>query len=187
MAFLPVALFALFLSAQTALANNRIALLEPARAPSGFDGVCARLPWACAPGRAGRVSGTKAMLSTALSVNLFVNAKVREISDQRQYGQPDHWDLPTQRGGDCEDFALLKKRELIKRGIAPDNLLIATVLQPNREAHAVLVLRTGGGDFVLDNLTNKIKRWDETGYFFLRIQDAGSVSNWRFVMAGGGS
>ncbi len=154
-------------------------------APLGFDGVCDRYAWACARSAAARVTGAEAKLRLADRVNRAVNGQVREIADERQYRQREYWALPTARGGDCEDFALLKKRELIRAGIAPDNLRIATVLDRRRQAHAVLVLKTSAGDYVLDNLTTKLKPWDKTGYSFLRRQDPRSASGWALVMKGG--
>ncbi len=154
-------------------------------APLGARGLCQRYDWACARSAEGRVTGAKAQLALANRVNRAVNRSVREITDQRQYSRREHWALPTRRGGDCEDFALLKKRELIRLGIAPDRLLIATVLDRRRQAHAVLVLRTASGDMVLDNLTSRIKPWDRTGYSFLRMQDPNAASGWALVMKGG--
>ncbi|SPH18747.1 hypothetical protein DEA8626_02290 [Defluviimonas aquaemixtae] len=124
-------------------------------------------------------------MTLARDVNRAVNRKVREVSDLRQYGNDDVWALPTAKGGDCEDFALLKKKELIQRGVAPQNLLIATVLDRRGGPHAVLVLRTSHGDFVLDNLDSRILSWRQTGYTFLRMQDPSNPRRWNAVFSGG--
>ncbi len=87
--------------------------------------------------------------------------------------------------GDCEDYALYKKRELIRLGIPPEQLLIAAVLDKQRRIHAVLVVRTGSQDLVLDNLTSRIVPWNRTGYTFLRLQDPDQPSRWVAVYAGG--
>lgn len=154
-------------------------------APQGARGLCARYAWACA-GRTGYAAmGAEQKLALANSINRAVNRQVREITDTRQYRRPEYWALPTARGGDCEDFALLKKRELMARGVPGDKLLIATVLDRKRRSHAVLVLRTARGDYVLDNLTSRIKPWQQTGYSFLRMQDPRSPDRWIAVLAGG--
>ncbi len=163
------------------------AFLVAARAvapPTGFAGVCDRYSWACAASPRASVASA-AHLSVAEKVNRSVNRRVREISDQRQYGRTDLWALPTAKGGDCEDFALLKKRELIARGVPPDRLLIATALTARREPHAVLILRTATGDVVLDNLTDRIRPWRDTGYSFLRMQDPAAPGRWQLLLAGG--
>lgn len=162
-----------FLVAQTA-----------AKPPSGFKGLCAKYDWVCS------ATGTRAALtpehmSLAQTVNRQVNRQVREIEDLRQYGKEEYWALPSARGGDCEDLVLLKKKMLVERGVPSEALLIATVLDRKLNSHAVLVLRTKGGDLVLDNLTNKIKPWKKTGYTFLKLQNPMSLNRWDAVLAGG--
>lgn len=155
-------------------------------APLGFDGICQRYAWACATrSSASREMGTDELMALAARVNGSVNARVRQVSDSRQYRRDEVWALPTAQGGDCEDFALLKKRELIRLGVPPDRLLIATALTRKRAAHAVLVLRTSSGDMVLDNRTSRIKPWQSTGLSFLRIQNYQAPHRWRMVLAGG--
>lgn len=154
-------------------------------APAGFVGVCERYFWACDKGAVTSKASAGRTFALAQRVNRAVNRQVREIADERQYNRQEYWALPTAYGGDCEDFALLKKRELIRHGIAAEDLLIATVLDRQRRAHAVLVLRTTQGDFVLDNLTNRILHWSDTGYSFLRMQDPRAPERWIAVFAGG--
>lgn len=154
------------------------------KAPMGFNGVCQRYDWACAADRQSGVAN-RAILRLAARINSRINRRVRSISDRRQYNQPEVWALPTRRGGDCEDFALLKKRELIAAGVSPNMLLMATVLDRRRNSHAVLVLRTDEGDFVLDNLTNQIHHWQDTGYTFLKLQNPSRPANWDAIFAGG--
>ncbi|MEM8579796.1 MAG: transglutaminase-like cysteine peptidase [Pseudomonadota bacterium] len=159
--------------------------LKETRAPMASQALCKRHYWACSRSTAGSVTDEADMIAHARQVNRLVNTQFHQISDQAQYRQIDHWALPTSRGGDCEDFALLKKQMLIKKGVAPERLSIATVLDRKREPHAVLVLRTSQGDLVLDNLNNRLLRWDRTGYSFLKAQDASSRTGWRLVMKGG--
>jgi len=155
-----------------------------ANAPAGATHLCTTYDWACA--RTGRqMLIGEAALETARAINLRANRSVRSISDMDQYRVAERWALPTARGGDCEDFAIYKKAALIKAGFPPDQLLIATVLDRQRQSHAVLVLRTGTQDLVLDNLTNRIVTWDRTGYTFLRLQDPRQPSRWVSVLAGG--
>ena len=150
--------------------------------PSGALALCETHDWACAAGGSPLSQG---QTDLAGRISRSVNRRVREISDQAQYGRSEHWALPTARGGDCEDFALLKKRELIARGLPANRLLIASVFDRRRNSHAVLVLRTDRGDLVLDNLTDRIVGWRETGYTFLRIQSPSDPRRWMAVLAGG--
>jgi predicted transglutaminase-like cysteine proteinase len=160
--------------------------IQPKRtvvAPNGFAGVCERYSWACAGGTSGADGG--ALLKLARQVNSTVNTVVTQAEDRVQYRTDELWRLPTDRGGDCEDFALLKKHELILRGVPAGRLLIATVLDHDRQPHAVLVVRADEGDYVLDNLTDRVIRWDRTGYSFIRMQDPQAPSRWAAVFAGG--
>ena len=118
-------------------------------------------------------------------VNAQANRTIRPITDLQQYRLEERWALPTARGGDCEDYALYKKRALIQAGIPAEQLLLAAVLDRKRQFHAVLILRTGTQDLVLDNMTNRMVPWHKTGYTFLRVQDPRKPSRWVSVYAGG--
>lgn len=149
--------------------------------PSGAANLCKTYPWACSRNNAGRAID-KTMLQTIAAVNKRVNREVRYVTDQRQFRTSEHWTLPTNHGGDCEDFALLKKQRLMQMGFDPKSLLIATVLDRNRNGHAVLVVRTKNGDLVLDNATHRILPWAKTGYVFLRMQDPHAPQRWVSVV-----
>lgn len=153
-------------------------------APPGAQRLCSTYNWACARGSAkGTVS--QGQMQVVRAVNSQINRSTRAIEDRQQYGEAERWAMPTSRGGDCEDYALAKKRALIGKGIDPQRLLIATVLDRSRRPHAVLVVRTDKGDMVLDNVTNSIRNWRDTRYVFLRMQDPNRPSRWVNVLAGG--
>ena len=153
-------------------------------APNGASGLCAKYRWACAPTAQAPMSQSD-LMRLAVAVNTKVNRQTRAISDQTQYGREEHWTLPSARGGDCEDFVLLKKKTLIEHGVASQNLLIATVLDRRMASHAVLILRTPRGDVVLDNLNKDIRPWKSTGYTFLKLQNPTAQNRWDAVVAGG--
>jgi predicted transglutaminase-like cysteine proteinase len=157
--------------------------------PSGAHGICARYDWACATtlshANADAFQFDNRLMMRVRRVNSAINRSTRQISDASQYRQDELWALPTRRGGDCEDFALLKKRELIKLGIPAERLLIATVLDRNYRGHAVLVVRTHRGDMVLDNLTSRVMRWERTGYTFMKMQNPARPDTWQAILAGG--
>lgn len=164
-------------------ADRHIPLRRVTTAPDGAKMLCAIYPWACARG-AGAAFGVadRALLD---KVNLTGNRLIRPITDKDQFGVADRWTLPVTGSGDCEDFALWKKKELIGRGLPPDRLLIATVLDLRRDTHAVLVVRTDQGDLVLDNVTDRILTWRETGYVFLRVQNPANPAEWVASFRGG--
>ncbi|AXT28477.1 hypothetical protein D1823_05190 [Ruegeria sp. AD91A] len=157
--------------------NGFIPSVASSPPPSGAANLCAQYNWACAGKRSVSLSSQQE-LKVVEQINRRVNRSTREVTDQSQYKTTERWALPTARGGDCEDFALLKKRDLIHAGVDPSKLLIATVLDTRRVPHAVLVYRSSNGDLVLDNLTNRIKPWTATRYLFLRMQDPNRPGSW---------
>jgi predicted transglutaminase-like cysteine proteinase len=146
--------------------------------PSGAAGLCQRYGWACSNAYT-TVSLNRAAFSEIAEINLRINKSVRSVSDRQQYGVSDHWTYPANGAGDCEDFALAKKRALMALGLPGNRLLLATVHSPRVGPHAVLVLRLDDGDYVLDNLTDRILPWHATGYAFLRIQSPTEPGVWR--------
>lgn len=155
----------------------------PVRAPDGASALCTTYPWACATGTGAAIG--MAELMVIRQVNDRGNRLIIPLTDAEQYGRAEVWALPTAAGGDCEDYVLWKKRELVMAGLSPDRLLIATVLDRDRASHAVLIVRTGAGDLVLDNVTDDILLWDQTGYAFLRVQDPDAPTRWRTSFSGG--
>ncbi len=87
-------------------------------------------------------------------VNTMVN-KTRYIVDSRNWGQSDYWATPVeflQRGGDCEDYAITKYTALRAMGVPEERLRIAIVHDNLKNIpHAVLVVYTNEGTFILDN------------------------------------
>lgn len=112
-----------------------------------------------------------------LDVNYTVNTSIQPMTDQEIYGVEERWDYP-RTVGDCEDFALLKRKMLIEQGFDPSDLLMTVVLQPNGEGHAVLTVRTDRGDFILDNMRNRVMLWSETEYTYLKRQSADDPGKW---------
>ena len=126
---------------------------------------------------------TDAIWNTIETVNAAVNAAVKPMNDVDIYGKDEVWTYP-QGVGDCEDYVLEKRRELMNAGISLADLLITVVRKPDGEGHAVLTLRTNKGDFVLDNLTDTVKQWNRTGYRFLKRQASDHTGRWVSIRDG---
>lgn len=110
-------------------------------------------------------------------VNNYANSTVRPVTDMEYYRVEEHWTYP-ESYGDCEDYVLLKRHMLMQKGWPASSLLVTVVLQPNGDGHAVLTVRTDHADYVLDNLTNKIKPWHQTEYHFLKRQSKKHSGRW---------
>jgi len=131
-----------------------------------------------------RVALTAQRLAVLRQVNQHVNSTITEVSDLEQYGQNDVWTLPTSGKGDCEDFALLKRKILADSGWPSSTLLVTAVQTAAGEPHAVLIARTDRGDYALDNKTSEIRPFAATGYTILSQQSQKSPGKW--ISAGTG-
>ncbi len=120
---------------------------------------------------------TRKRWAQMLEINNHANMAVKPVTDYEGYGVEEHWTYPRSYG-DCEDYVLLKRHMLMKRGWPASSLLITVVLQPNGEGHAVLTVRTDRGDYILDNLETKVNRWDKTPYRYLKRQSAAHSGRW---------
>lgn len=141
-------------------------------APFGYVGFCVRNPDECAGGTdmPKDIAMTPEKWEELTRVNEYVNASIPQISDAMLYDREEWWAYPDSRGGDCEDFALAKQKLLIERGWAPENLLIAVVREWNGDGHAVLVVKTDRGEFVLDNKNWEVVAWQDAPYQWIKRQ-----------------
>jgi predicted transglutaminase-like cysteine proteinase len=110
-------------------------------------------------------------------VNASVNRQIAPVTDIELTGRDEVWSYPG-RQGDCEDFALEKRRRLMQKGFSAGNLLMTVVRKPDGEGHAVLTVRTAQGDFILDNLDDGVRLWTHTPYRFLKRQATNHSGRW---------
>lgn len=148
------------------------------------------------------VKYTAKLWETLNDVNVAVNLAINGKDDIEQYGTNEYWTVPKpdKNGvlwGDCEDYALMKRRELIKAGIHPSNLLITVAMvdtqvwdlvapsgaKPERfMGHAVLTVITDKGEFVLDNLEYTVKPWNEKiGFRYIGRQNPRNTKLWQNI------
>jgi len=141
------------------------------QAPYGFVQFCARMPEECqqGPPEEQRFSATPERLSELDTINRKVNREIAPATDMEIYGQAEYWTIPTTRG-DCEDYALLKRKRLMARGWPASALLMTVVRDEKGEGHAVLTARTVQGDFILDNKIDEVKAWHRTRYEYIMRQ-----------------
>jgi predicted transglutaminase-like cysteine proteinase len=121
---------------------------------------------------------TAAALADIERVDREVNAAVTPETDMDHWGVVDRWDYPVDGKGDCEDYALLKRRILMRQGYPRQALLITVVKDLDGEGHAILTVKTNRGDFVLDNLNDRVMAWSDTGYKFVKRQSQADPNAW---------
>lgn len=154
------------------------------KAPAGARRLCDLYGWACADRPAAGLRRDDELLSTGREVNAEVNRRIEARSDADLYGVGEKWTLPSGGRGDCEDYALLKMKKLLERGVASDRLLLSVVIDESYIPHVVLVLRTREGDYFLDNMTGGVLPWHLTGYTVLTMQNPADKSAWSAVFLG---
>ncbi len=143
---------------------------------------CVNHPDQCAPKRSVLHEGLthKDMLSELQRVNLRVNRAIKPLDDIASIGLADQWNVNVTQG-DCEDYALEKRKRLLNMGWSSSQLRIATVLTADNKGHALLIARVDGQDYALDSLAGAVRPWSETNYHFVKIQSEDNPKAWLSV------
>lgn len=154
-----------------------------AKAPAGFSAFCENFPDECMSdsGGANIIRLDEHTLALLQNVNSLVNHSITEVTDLEKFHVPDFWTLPVDGQGDCEDFQLLKRHDLISLGFPSQALMMTVVRDENGEGHAVLMVRTDRGDLVLDNRTDLIRDWQATPYEFVKRQSQEAPMAWVYI------
>ncbi|HEY8007223.1 MAG TPA: transglutaminase-like cysteine peptidase [Methylocella sp.] len=152
----------------------------PTSVPYGWADFCRRYSGECDSGPLAPldVNLTAKTMKEIGRVGRWVNAHVKPVSDMEHWGVIDRWDYPSDGKGDCEDFALFKRKILIDEGFPRQALLMTVVKDEHNEGHAVLTVKTSAGEFVLDNMTDDVKPWNRTGYRFVKRQSQSDQNAW---------
>lgn len=148
--------------------------------PVGHYEFCQREKGECSQKTASKapVQLTRALWAKIVQVNNAVNVAVEPRTDMEVWGVEEYWSYPTKGVGDCEDYVLEKRRQLMKMGFPAGSLLITVVRQPNGDGHAVLTVRTDLGEYVLDNLEGRVLAWNETPYTYIKRQSETNSGVW---------
>jgi predicted transglutaminase-like cysteine proteinase len=139
--------------------------------PLSMQFFCAKNRNECRGGGSAQVAMTPNLMAVLKQVNLHVNRSIRPKVDSA-----DIWNLNPAEG-DCEDYVLTKRSMLIRNGVSAGSLRIAYTHTRRGEPHAVLVVRTSEGDYVLDNLNNSVKTLRASGYTIRSMSNA-NPTNW---------
>ena len=154
--------------------------------PVGHYEFCQKLPQECnerTPKQA-PVELTRKLWATIVSINNSVNTRIKPLTDIEQWGKEEVWSYPDTGFGDCEDYALEKRRELMSAGLPAGDLLITVARRSNGDGHAVLTVRTSFGDFILDNLEPRVLVWTDTDNTYLKRQSDQNSGVWVTINEG---
>jgi predicted transglutaminase-like cysteine proteinase len=160
--------------------EERIQLEAPTLAPMAYARFCLEYREECAVHRMRSAIGlTRQRWAELVRINADVNrAIVPQANDEGVLAE--RW-LVAPRAGDCHDYAVTKRHELMARGWPSRALLLAEVVTSWGEHHLVLVIRTRDGDFVADNLNANIRPWFTSRYRWVRMQSPQNPMFWSTV------
>lgn len=159
---------------------KRISFSNYTLAPMAFTRFCLRYTDQCKPERimfrGGPVRLTEERWDDLKEINKTVNAAITpEPNTEGLAGEK--WVI-NPSSGDCNDYAVSKRFELLKRGWPTRALLLSEVVTTWGEHHLILVVRTSAGDLVLDNLTPQIRPWTRAPYRWVRMQTPKNPNFW---------
>ena len=164
----------------TAAANSsNMATLGITSQPIGHYRFCKQYPQECnqRSRKKSPMALTRDKWKKLININYSVNRSIRPLTDFEIHGVEEVWSYP-RSVGDCEDYVLLKRNLLMREGFSPADLLITVVRQPDGSGHAVLTVRTDLGDYILDNMRDKVLLWSDTEYTFLKRQSSRHSGKW---------
>lgn len=162
---------------------QRLQLDQPAMAPMAHTRFCLQYPDDCRVRRMVFRGGPLKLTAEKRAELARVNAEVnRAIRPEANVGgvATERW-LIAPAAGDCNDYAVTKRHELIKRGWPARALLLAEVVVASGEHHLVLVVRTHEGDLIADNLSANIRPWSTPRYGWVRVQSPSNPLFWKTV------
>ena len=162
---------------------ERIKFDAPVLGPMAHAVFCVKYPRECEVRkiafRGRKLEMTPQRWADLTAVNMMVN---RGISPERNLlGLAGEKWIISPVSGDCNDYAVTKRHELLVRGWPSRSLLLAEVAIPNGDLHLIVVVRTAEGDFVLDNLNANIKPWSKVPYQWVRMQVPSNPRFWTTV------
>jgi predicted transglutaminase-like cysteine proteinase len=163
--------------------SERLKLGGPTLAPMAHARFCLQYPEDCQVRhmafRRNRVALTPKLWAELIEVNAAVNRRiVPQRNDDGLAGEK--WLLSPARG-DCHDYAITKRHDLLARGWASRALLFAEVVTPLGDHHLVLVVHVNEGDFVADNLNANVRPWFKARYQWVKMQSPRSPRFWATV------
>lgn len=163
-------------------ALGRIELGRSTLPPLTYTMFCLRYEAECRSGwgfRGGPVRLTDDRWADLLEVNRLVNRAIVPVPNELGLAG-EAWSINPDRG-DCNDYAVSKRHELVRRGWPARALLLSEVIVSSGEHHLVLLVRTRSGDLVLDNLAPDIKLWSRAPYRWARVQMPNSNQLWATI------
>jgi predicted transglutaminase-like cysteine proteinase len=152
--------------------------------PVGYYEYCQRYQDRCEqPAEGSLVELTRERWKLMVETNNAVNTSVIPMTDREIFGVEEKWEYP-ENVGDCEDYALMKRKRLNEMGFPLGALLLTVARDANGGGHAVLTVVTDLGDFVLDNVEKRILPWKDAELYYLKRQAQDDPNIWVSLVSG---
>lgn len=152
-------------------------------APAGWAEFCRNYKSECGlqSSTPSKIVLTADVWNKLVDVNRWTNLHIKATDDWKHWRRYNKWYFADDGMGDCKDYVLVKRRMLIESALPHEDLLIAIVWTPERKGHAVLIVRTDKGDYVLDSLSSNIMLWKETPYDYVIRQSQSDPNVWLYI------
>lgn len=164
-----------------AMQVDRIHFDNPVLAPMGHVRFCLQYAADCQATRLDFRRRHEVLSEERWSELNLVNREVnRDIIPDPVLGpETEQWKISPE-SGNCHDYAITKRHELLALGWPSEVLLLAEVVVPSGEHHLILVVRTKDSDLVLDNLNANIRTAAMTRYQYqwVRIESPYNPKFW---------
>jgi Predicted periplasmic protein len=159
---------------------------SPTLAPFQHVRFCLRYPSDCKsdPAENERIELNAETSELLGRVNQNVNMSINPTPKSYGSNLGDGWTIGPNMG-DCNDYAVTKRHELLESGLPSKALRLSVVKTASGIGHLVLVVATMNGDVVMDNLTPAIRPWQTTDYQWLKIQSANDPRFWNEIRSPG--
>lgn len=173
-----VAIAAFSAAAQGASAQTVTASSQNVLPPFGHTVFCMRYPDDCERSGSSRlVADPRARHAELDSVNRLVNASIAPV--KREVAFDDKW-LVAPLQGNCHDYAVTKRHDLLKMGWPSSSLRLAEVTLNTGEHHLILLADIEDEPFILDNLDPDVLSLalTKSGYYWNRIESPDDPKFW---------
>ena len=119
--------------------NDDLSSKEIGQTPEAWVSFCSREPSDCVNTNYDikRIPFTRENFEKISRIDGLVNSTTEYLSDTEHWGELDHWSYVEDGKGDCEDYALEKRRRLIAEGFPPSALQLAIMYRflPSSESN----------------------------------------------------
>jgi predicted transglutaminase-like cysteine proteinase len=159
---------------------------SPALAPFQHVRFCLRYPADCKSGSSEieRIELNGETSELLKRVNRSINLSITPTPKSYGSNLGEGWTIAPDMG-DCNDYAVTKRHELLESGLPSKALRLSVVKTTSGLGHLVLVVVTTKGDIVMDNLTEAIRPWQSTDYRWIKIQSASDPRFWSEIKSPG--